>query len=262
MPTPVPTASAWPEGPVSTGISVLEVREVAPRQAMFYIDGDESSFVDLDDPAHLEFEYMQHVDAALAASRGNGPVRALHLGGGACCLARAWDATRPGSAQLAVEWDPGIARAAREWFPLPRSPRLRIRTGDAREALESFPDGRWDVIVRDVFVRGDVPEHLADLGAWREMLRVLAPDGLIATNVVDRAPLRQARADVAAALEVVGHAVAIGDPAVLKGRRYGNIVVAAAPGGLDETELAGRLHGMSMPARMLSGADLAAFVRR
>lgn len=254
--------TTWPDGPYATGMSVLEVREVAPRQVMFYIDGDESSFVNLDDPTHLEFEYMQHIDAALAATRGDGPVRALHLGGGACCLARAWDAARPGSAQLAVEWDPGIARVAREWFPLPSSPRLRIRTGDARAALESFPDARWDVIVRDVFVRGEVPAHLADDGVWQEMARVVAPGGLIVTNVVDRSPLARARGDAARALEYVGHAVAMGDPAVLKGRRYGNIVIAAAPGGMDEVALSRSLHGMTMPVRMMAGAEITSFARR
>ncbi|HHW82633.1 MAG TPA: fused MFS/spermidine synthase [Actinomycetales bacterium] len=229
---------------------------------MFYIDGMESSYVDLDHPEHLEFEYMQHADVVVSAHLGEDtPLRALHLGGGACALARAWDATHPGSAQLAVEWDPEIARLVRTWFPLPRSPRLRIRTEDARAALDAFPASRWDVVVRDVFVAGQVPAHLRDETAWAEFRRVLAPGGVVVTNVADSAPLEQARTDVAGALRNFTSAVAIADPAVLKGRRYGNVIVAAAAEPLDAVAIARRVHGLPMPARVMHGAELYAFAR-
>ncbi|MDO5494087.1 MAG: fused MFS/spermidine synthase [bacterium] len=256
-------APAWPEAPVQTGHALLEVREVAPRQAMFFIDGMESSYIDLDHPEHLEFEYMQHADAIVASHLGDQtPLRALHLGGGACALARAWDATHPGSAQLAVEWDPEIARLVRTWFPLPRSPRLRIRTEDARAALDAFPEGRWDVVVRDVFVHGQVPEHLRTPSAWAAMRRVLTPSGVVVTNIADSAPLTQARQDVASALEHLGSAVVIADPAVLKGRRYGNVIVGASARPLDPVDIARRVHGLPMPARVLSGRDAEAFAGR
>ena len=34
------------------------------------LDGAESSFLDLRDPSHLDFEYHQQMDAALSALRG------------------------------------------------------------------------------------------------------------------------------------------------------------------------------------------------
>lgn len=254
-------AEAWPKIPYSTGRAIVEVKEIAPRQVMLFIDGMESSFIDLDDPTYLEFEYMQHLDAVVAASFGDAPIRALHLGGAACTLARAWDATHPGSTQLAVEWDAELARVVREWFPLPRSPQLRIRTGDARASLEAFPPARWDVIVRDAFVRGQVPDHLADDGMWAALRRAIAPDGVVMVNVADAAPFTAARRDVALALAYVGNAVAIADPAVWKGRRYGNIVVAAAPAGLDSAGITRLIHALPMPARVLAGGELEQFAR-
>lgn len=252
----------WPARPYSTGRSVLEVREMEPGQVMFLIDGMESSYIDLNHPEHLEFEYMQHIDAAVGSILGDDvPLRALHLGGGACCLARAWDATHPGSAQLAVEWDPEIARVVREWFPLPRSPRLRIRTADARAALEGFPPGRWDVVVRDVFVRGLVPPHVADDGAWAAMRRVTTDDGVVAVNLADSPPLAFARGEVARALRHIGPAVAVSEPAVLKGRRFGNVVVVASPGGLDAADIARRVRRLPLPARVLAGDELRAFAQ-
>lgn len=251
-----------PTEPHSTGRALVEVREIAPRQVMLLIDGMESSFLDLDHPEHLEFEYMQHVDVAVSAQFGDSrPIRALHLGAGACTLARAWDATRPGSAQLAVEWDAELARLVREWFPLPRAPRLRIRTGDARSALEGFPPGRWDVVVRDAFVKGQVPAHLSDDAAWRAMRRTIGAGGLIAANVADRAPLDQVRREAAAALRHVGPAALIAEPGVLKGRRYGNVMIVASPAGLDPDEIARRTRRLPMVASVLAGTELTAFTR-
>src|SRR5262245_42173266 len=67
-------------------------------------EGFPQSHVDLDDPSYLEFEYVRRlghlVDLAAPASQ---PLRVLHLGGGALTLARYVAATRPESAQLAVE---------------------------------------------------------------------------------------------------------------------------------------------------------------
>jgi hypothetical protein len=250
----------WPTQPVHTGEAELELRTVGPRQVVLLIDGMESSFHDLDDPSHLEFEYMQHIDAVVDATWGEGTaVRALHLGGAGCSLATAWDSRRPGSAQLAVEWDGELARLAREWFPLPRSPRLRLRHGDARAALDSFPAGRWDVIVRDVFVRSVVPEHLRDEGAARSALRALAEDGVYVVNLADAPPLSSARQEVRILRETFDQLVMVIDPAIMRGRRFGNVVIGASRAPIDDVALARRVRRLPLPARVVAGADLLRF---
>ncbi|NCD15809.1 MAG: spermidine synthase [Actinobacteria bacterium] len=255
------TAEAtWPAGPVHTGEAEVSLRAVGPRQVVLVIDGMESSFHDLDDPSHLEFEYMQHADAILAVTHGTGtPVRALHLGGAGCSLATAWDATRPGSAQLAIEWDAELARLVREWFPLPRSPRLRIRHGDARAALDSFPPGRWDVVVRDAFVHSLVPDHLRDAGAASAARRTLAESGVYVVNLADTPPLRSAREEVRTLRAVFAHVVMVVDPAIMRGRRYGNVVVAASDSPIDDVALARRVRALPLPARVVAGEDLSRF---
>lgn len=257
---PRPTLTAWPTEPVRTGEAEVSLRMVGPRQVVLLIDGMESSFHDLDDPTHLEFEYMQHIDAVVAVVKGEAtPIRALHLGGAGCSLATAWDALRPGSAQLAVEWDGELARLAREWFPLPRSPRLRIRHGDARAALDSFPPGRWDVVVRDVFVRSLVPDHLRDAGAATATRRILHEDGLYVVNLADAPPLRAAREEVRTLRGVFEHLVMVVDPAIVRGRRFGNVVIAAARVPVDDVALGRRVRALPLPARVVSGEALTRF---
>jgi spermidine synthase len=68
-----------------------------PRAWTLVVDGTPQSHVDLDDPRHLEFEYMRRlghlIDLAAPPAR---PLRVLHLGAGALTLARYVAATRPG----------------------------------------------------------------------------------------------------------------------------------------------------------------------
>ena len=121
--------------PTSLATAELEARDTG---VLLRLDGTESSWIDLRDPAHLDFEYQQQMNAVVDVLRpAPAPLRAVHLGGAACALARAWDALRPGSTQLAVEIDEVLALRVRQWFDLPRSPRLRIRVADAAQAAHA-----------------------------------------------------------------------------------------------------------------------------
>lgn len=245
--------TSWPTESVQTSDAVVSLRIVAPRQAVLIIDGMESSFHDLDDPTHLDFEYMQHMTTVLDSFWGEtAPVRALHLGGAGCSLATAWDALRPGSRQVAIERDGDLTRLVREWFALPRSPRLRIRHADARQALDSFPPGRWDVVVRDVFVQSRVPHHLNDLGAARSAHRVLSPSGLYLLNLTDEPPLPATRRECALLSEVFTHVRMVIDPAIRRGRRFGNVVLAASDGTFNDVDIARRLRRLPLPAAVHS----------
>jgi len=195
------------------------------------LDGAESSFLDLRDPSHLDFEYHQQMDAVLAALRGEGgPLRALHLGGAGCALARAWDVTHPGSQQVAVEIDEILASQVRTWFDLPRSPRLRIRVGDAAEVVAGLRPGQWDVVVRDVFNGGSVPASCTSREFFDSCLRALTPDGLLLVNTASM-PRAQAGAEIAALTRALDGdascAVIVADPAAVRGRRRGNLVLVA-----------------------------------
>lgn len=219
----------------SCSVAELEVRDTG---ILLRLDGTESSWIDLADPAHLDFEYQQQMDAALTALLPEpAPVRALHLGGAGCALARAWEARRPGSTQTAVEIDELLAGYVRDWFDLPRSPRLRIRVGDAAQVVASVREGEWDVVVRDVFASGAVPETCASPEFHAHAARALAPDGLYLANLSSR-PRQTAAADLAGIRAAFAGVLVIADPAVVRGRRHGNLVAVARqrPWGRDESE--------------------------
>jgi len=239
-----------------------------PGAWMLLTGGVPQSHVDLDDPLHLEFEYMRWLGhlIELAAPAGE-PLRVLHLGGGGLTLARYVAATRPGSRQVAVEADEEVARLVRQRLPLarPRRPRagtgkITVRVADARAALERVPAGSFDVAVADVFAGGQTPAHLTSVEFTRAVARVLARPGIYAANVADGPPLAHARGRVAAVRSVFPHVCLIAEAAVLRGRRFGNLVVAAARHELPVAGLIRRAAADPFPARVVEGAALDRFV--
>ena len=241
-----------------TSLATAEL-QVRDRGVLLLLDGAESSWIDLHDPAHLDFEYLQQMDAALTALRGERePVRALHLGAAGCALARAWDATRPGSTQLAVEVDAVLARRVREWFDLPRAPRLRIRVGDAARVVPGLRAGEWDVVVRDVFRDGEVPAACRAPGLVAACRRALAPGGLYLANTAGAPGTAGASDELAVAQQVFGGVLVVADAAVARGRRRGNLVVVArdAPFTAREAEAVERaVRRLPLPVRTWRADD-------
>jgi spermidine synthase len=223
---------------VDSGVAELRGDRDRPRGWTLLLDGTPQSHVDLDDPTHLEFEYVRRlghvVDTALPPRR---PMRALHLGGGALTLARYVAATRPRSDQHVVEVDGGLVDLVRRELPLDRTWRVKIRTADARASLARAPAGRFDVVVADVFAEGRTPAHLTSLEFVQAVAAALAPAGRYAANIADGEGLAFVRAQVATARAVFPHLCLIGDPPVLRGRRFGNLVLVASRAPLPVAEL-------------------------
>ncbi len=239
-----------------------------PRAWTLLVANTPQSYVDLDDPQHLEFEYVRRIGHLLdVAGPPGAPLRVLHLGGGALTLARYVAATRPRSAQLAVDDDADLVDLVRERLPL-RQPgrraqrdagRIRVRVGDAREVLAGLPAGSFDVVIADVFAGARTPAHLTSLEFSAEVRRTLAPGGLFAANIGDGPPLAHTRRRVTAARTLFADAALIGDAAVLRGRRFGNLVLAASDTALPAADVTRLLAGDPFPARLVHGEELVAF---
>src|SRR5699024_11816352 len=105
------SARDLPPGPITTSYATVELTtdSADPNGVMLLIDGAESSYLDLSDPAHLVFEYMQQMMAVLEETMPGARVRAVHLGAAGCALPRAVEARWPGSRQIALEWEVRVA---------------------------------------------------------------------------------------------------------------------------------------------------------
>jgi hypothetical protein len=151
----------------------------------------DASYVDLADVTHLEFDYMRWLRIVLRAAAAR---RVLHVGGGACALARALAVEDPGGRQEVCEIDADVLALAREHLGLRRAQGLRIRHRDGRVHLAAQANGSWDAIVIDAFVGVRVPPRLITVEALSDAARV-APLTLI--NVVDNRSAREVRSAAA-----------------------------------------------------------------
>src|SRR3954462_13053870 len=143
-------AELHPPGPTPVLGGTAELLGDADRDGswMLLVNGTPQSHVDLEDPTHLEFEYVRRMSHVLdlAAEPGQ-PLDVVHLGGGALTLARYVAVTRPGSRQRGVEVDEALTDLVRRELPLPRHARVRVRAADARAGLAALPTAGADVVL-------------------------------------------------------------------------------------------------------------------
>ena len=216
------------------------------------VDGVAQSYVDRADPTHLEFDYVRLMGDVVDALP-DGPLTAVHLGGGGCTLPRYVAATRPGSRQLVVEADEPLTELVRRSFG---TTGFRLRVGDARTELPRLRQGESDLVVADVFESALVPLHVTTLEWVRELQRLLRPDGTYVVNVADGKPLTFARAQVATLLAAFTHVVLLADPSVLRGRRFANLVLAASDAPLPVQALTRTVSRAAGRARLVTGDAL------
>ncbi|WP_407555576.1 fused MFS/spermidine synthase [Streptomyces sp. Pv4-95] len=227
------------------------------RAWLLTVDDAPQSYVDLDAPTHLEFEYVRRMAHVLDEAGAPGsPLDVLHLGGGALTLPRYVAATRPASRQDVVDADGGLLRLVTEHLPLPDGSGIAVRAQDARTALEAAPEDSADVIVADVFGGSRVPAHLTSVEYAHAAARALRPHGIYAANLADSAPFGFLRGQLANSATVFDHLALIAEPSVLRGRRFGNAVLIASRADLPLASLARRTAGDAFPARVEHGPAL------
>jgi hypothetical protein len=238
----------------------VELLADAERPAGWWlmVGGSEQSFVDLDDPSHLEFEYVQMMSYVVeTAFPDDLPLAALHLGGGLCTVPR-WVADRyPGSKQTVAEVSDEIAAITRSLGSIAR---VKLVVDDALRVLDRTRAGSIDLLVCDVYNGPETETSVYPHDALASARAALRDDGLYVCNVSDAAPFGFARTVAATLRGLFAEVVVLVEPAVLRGRRSGNLVLAAADRGFDLAMLRRRAASGPLRASVLAGGDLAGFV--
>lgn len=216
-----------------------------PTGRTLELDTLRHSYVDLADPAYLEFEYTRAVAAVADSIRPAAiPLQALHIGGGGFSMPRYLAASRPGTRSTVLEIDGGVVELGRERLGVNDIPGLTVRVGDARTGLQEQPAGRFDLAVGDAFGGLAVPWHLTTRQVAEQVRSVLTDDGLYAVNVIDYQPDRFARAEIATLKAVFPHVILLGAPITVAGEGGGNHILVASrrplPVGAIQAELATR----------------------
>jgi protein-L-isoaspartate O-methyltransferase len=240
----VPRLRSVPTVIARCGELIVERDPSRPSGRLLRDGGMDASYVDLADPSHLEFDYVRWMRIMLSAARAR---RVLHVGGGACTLARALAAADPDGRQEVCEIDPGVLAIARRHLGLRRAPGLRVHQADGRAFIAGRRDGAWDAVVIDAYVGAAVPRRLVTVEALADVRRVAA---LAVVNVVDNRAGQVVRRVAAGLADVYPRVWTLGG-------RGGNTIVVGAVADLDLARIAAAAAADPSPARLTPPAELA-----
>ncbi|MGA9275516.1 fused MFS/spermidine synthase [Ilumatobacter sp.] len=235
------------------------------------LDDLRHSYVDLDDPSHLEFWYIRRIVDAIEVqtAESDEPIDAVYVGGGAFTVPRYLRATRPGSEQTILEIDGDLVDVVEDEIDFDRDDDVEIVVGDGRLSMADLATDSADVVVGDAFGSRAVPFHLATEEFLADVSRVLQPEGIYAANIIDGPDEEFLRAEAATIARVFEHVVVVRGPGIVGGFN-GNSVVVASDSPIDIDALSERLateagidpgsNQGSEPARivgeLVAGADL------
>ena len=94
----------------------------------------------------------------------------------------------PGDTLTVWEIDAAVVRLARSHFGALSNcgQDAEVKVGDGRLLIRRETPGSLDALFLDAFTSGSIPVHLLTLEAFRDYLRVLAPDGVLVLHVSSR----------------------------------------------------------------------------
>lgn len=231
------TAPGTQVAKIATGEAYLEKLSGEVDSYVLHVNGVPSSSISLGDPTRLDFEYLEWMSRIVSTALPPGGIRAVHIGGAGCALARALNHLRPGSRQTAIDIDGPLLDLARTWFDLPRSPALALRVGDGAAEIDSFHNDSLDLLVRDAFDHAEVPSALLTAAFYASSARALKDSGIYLANVPDAGDHRILAAELNAMSHEFAHLAVASEPGIFKGRRKGNVVVIASHAPLPMSDL-------------------------
>ena len=224
-----------------------------PGSRVVWVDGVRQSEVDLTDPTRLGFDYARRIaDVVDLVGEPGAPLRVVHVGGAGMMLARYVAATRPRSSQVVLEPDADLVELVRRELPLPPRSGIKVRVVDGRRGVPALREASVDVMVLDAFAGAATPLELLTVEWWADVARALGPAGLLVANLADAAPFPLVRRAVAGMRPALGGLFAGAEPATLKARRPGNVLLVAGPDlPLEGFRARAARHGM--PYRVFDG---------
>ena len=250
--------SAGPGDPPQPEVVVLATDR--PGAFLVRVGGRDQSLVDLLDPTRLEFDYVRRMGAVLDDLGEQGePLRVLHIGGAGLTLPRYVAATRPGSRQIVLEPDEALTARVRSELPLPRRSGIRVRAVDGRTGLPALRSGSVDAVVLDAYEEGRVPADLLTVECFEEVARVLGAGGVFLANLSDRTPFRLTRDVVRGLQSCFAHQVVGVEPATLRGRRAGNVLVVSGHVRPPARALKHAASVAASPYRVIAGSEVNSF---
>ncbi len=149
-------------------------------------DDGKHTRIDLNDPDYLILEYTRLIFAGLLIN--DKPFRILIVGLGGGAVPRAIERYIPFAEIDVVDIDPDVVEVSKKYFLFDPGEKVRLHVCDGRafilKAAKENPDRKYDMIIMDAFNSSSIPTHLTTKEFLKEIMLILQPNGVIATNVL------------------------------------------------------------------------------
>jgi hypothetical protein len=111
-------------------------------------------------------------------------------------------------------------------------------------------------VIVDIFSGARTPAHVTSQEFYRSAARLLKADGVMAVNIADGRGMQFARSQAATLLSVLDDVAVLAEASVIKGRRFGNVVLVGSKAPLPLEWMPRLLAGGPHPSKVVTGQEL------
>lgn len=146
-----------------------------------HFDNSYQSAMNLENPDEQVFPYTRYLHLSRLFAPEARRILFVGLGGGSAPSRFLRD--YPESVIDVAEIDPEVIRVAQTYFQLPESERLRVHAADGRRFVQES-QATYDLVVLDAYFSESIPFHLTTKEFLEEVRARLAPEGVVAANLI------------------------------------------------------------------------------
>jgi spermidine synthase len=143
------------------------------------------SYVCLEDPLHIEYEYERiYSDVLKWKFKKDENFKSLTIGGGGYTFPRYMEVVYPRAQIDVVEIDPEVTNIVYKHLGLSADTRIKSFNTDGRWFVMNCKE-KYDLIFTDAYNDLSIPYHLTTKEFVAQLKSILNPDGLIMSNIID-----------------------------------------------------------------------------
>jgi spermidine synthase len=143
------------------------------------------SYVCLEDPLHIEYEYERiYSDVLKWKFKKDENFKSLTIGGGGYTFPRYMEVVYPKAQIDVVEIDPEVTNIVYKHLGLSADTRIKSFNTDGRWFVMNCKE-KYDLIFTDAYNDLSIPYHLTTKEFVAQLKLILNPDGLIMSNIID-----------------------------------------------------------------------------
>jgi spermidine synthase len=143
------------------------------------------SYVCLEDPLHIEYEYERiYSDVLKWKFKKDENFKSLTIGGGGYTFPRYMEVVYPKAQIDVVEIDPEVTNIVYKHLGLSADTRIKSFNTDGRWFVMNCKE-KYDLIFTDAYNDLSIPYHLTTKEFVAQLKSILSPDGLIMSNIID-----------------------------------------------------------------------------